>query len=147
MRPTLVPYGGNRLAAVWLDKRDFLSGYDVFAALSENGGLAWGTNVKAQDSFGDNIAQWHATAAGDSRGDLAIAWDDNRDGTPDVWLTWLKPGGGFADNVAPPPAAGPGSQTDPAMTMDDAGRLYLVWVERGADGATRLRFAVGRPSP
>jgi hypothetical protein len=147
MRATLVPYGGDRLAAVWLDKRDFLSGYDVYAALSDDGGLKWGTNVKAQDSFGNDIAQWHATAAGNGRGELAIAWDDNRDGSPDVWLTWLKPGGGFADNTAPPPAAGPGDQTDPAIALDDAGNLYLVWVERGEDGTTRLRFAVGEPAP
>lgn len=48
MRPALASLGGERLAAVWLDKRDFLSGYDVYAALSEDGGLTWGSDRIAQ---------------------------------------------------------------------------------------------------
>lgn len=145
MRPTLVSLGGERLAAVWLDKRDFLSGYDVYAALSEDGGLNWGPDGIAQDSFGDAIAQWHAAAAGNARGVLAIAWDDERDGTADIWLTWLRPDGRFADNVSP--AGGPGSQSDPVIALDEAGMLHLAWIERDGDGNSRLRYAVGQPTP
>jgi hypothetical protein len=71
---------GPRIAAVWLDKRDFLSGYDVYAALTEPGSLRFAKDAKAQDSFGDAIAQWHAAVAGNARGELVIAWDDDRDG-------------------------------------------------------------------
>jgi len=141
MRPALAAFGA-RLAAVWLDKRDFLSGYDVYAALSDDGGMTFGPDLKAQDSFGDAIAQWHAAVAGNARGELAIAWDDERDGTADVWLTWRLPDGGYADNRAP--AAGPGSQTDPVVALDAAGDLHLAWIERDAAGASRLRYAVGR---
>lgn len=145
MRPTLASLGGERLAAVWLDKRDFLSGYDVYAALSDDGGLTWGRDRIAQDSFGDAIAQWHAAAAGNAQGVLAIAWDDERDGTADIWLTWLRPDGRYADNVSP--AGGPGSQSDPVIALDDAGDLHLVWIERDEAGMARLRYAVGQPAP
>ncbi|NWG87370.1 MAG: exo-alpha-sialidase [Hydrogenophilaceae bacterium] len=144
MRPALAAFGA-RLAAVWLDKRDFLSGYDVYAALSDDGGQHFGPNLKVQDSFGDSIAQWHAAAAGNDRGDLVIAWDDERDGNADIWLSW-RTTDGFADNLSPPPAHGPGSQSDPVITLDDKGTLHLAWIERNAEGHSRLRYARGKPT-
>jgi hypothetical protein len=146
MRPALAAYGASSLAAVWLDKRDFLSGYDVYASLSQDNGKTFGANQKAQDSFGDAIAQWHATAAGNDRGDLVIAWDDDRDGTPDIWLTW-KTAAGFAENLAPPPAAGPGSQSDPVVALDEQGNLHLAWNERGEGESSRLRYSLGKRRP
>lgn len=136
MRPTLAPWGADGSVAVWLDKRDFLSGYDVYAAFDANG--RFGKNLLVQDSFGDNMSQWHAkvTASGDR---LVAVWDDARDGTPDVWLsTWM--GGGFGDNVAVPAAAGPGEQGDPLAALDEAGALHVVWLDRSAQG-TRVRYA------
>ncbi|HRH81294.1 MAG TPA: hypothetical protein PLW81_09635 [Thiobacillaceae bacterium] len=145
MRPALAGFGEGRLAAVWLDKRDFLSGYDVYAALSDTGGLTYGPDGKAQDSFGDAIAQWHAAVAGNARGDLAIAWDDDRDGTADIWVTRLKADGRYADNVTPEPASGAGAQTDPVIALDEQGRLHLAWIERDGEGQSRLRYATGQP--
>lgn len=140
MRPVLVPFG-NRLAAAWLDKRDFLSGYDVYAALTgkDGDGMRFGKDQKAQDSFGDAIAQWHVAAAGNARGELILAWDDERDGTADIWLTRLT-AAGYGENFTLPAAAGPGQQSDPAIALDAAGNLHLAWIERGEDGASRLRY-------
>jgi hypothetical protein len=140
MRPTLAAFGG-RLAAAWLDKRDFLSGYDVYAAVSDDGGSRFAKDAKVQDSFGDAIAQWHVAAAGNRRGDLVIAWDDERDGTADIWLTHPVDGG-YAENTTLPAISGPGGQSDPAVFLDEAGTLHLAWIERGADGATRLRYTI-----
>ncbi|HYP69212.1 MAG TPA: hypothetical protein VEP67_13295 [Thiobacillaceae bacterium] len=153
MRPTLARCGtgpvpnpgdpaatGSCLVAVWLDKRDFLSGYDVYAALSANGGRSFGHNLKVQDSFGDSIAQWHAAVAANRHGRVVAMWDDDRDGSSDIWLaTWT--GKGFSDNVAVPGASGPGSQTDPMLYLDDAGRLHLTWLDQAEQAAdTRIRY-------
>jgi hypothetical protein len=142
MRPAVARFGA-RFAAAWLDKRDFLSGYDVYAALSEGAGFA--KDNKAQDSFGDAIAQWHVAVAGNRRGDLVIAWDDDRDGSSDIWLTRLTPAG-YSENFTLPEASGPARQTDPAIALDEAGNLHLAWIERapGSDssGPTRLRYTV-----
>jgi len=142
MRPAVASFGaGARFAAAWLDKRDFLSGYDVYAALSEGAGFA--KDGKAQDSFGDAIAQWHVVVAGNRRGDLLIAWDDDRDGSSDIWLTRLT-ADGYSENFTLPETAGPARQTDPAIALDAAGNLHLAWIERapGSDGPTRLRYTV-----
>lgn len=148
MRPALASFGTDaRFAAAWLDKRDFLSGYDVYAALSEGAGFA--KDAKAQDSFGDAIAQWHVAAAGNRRGDLVIAWDDERDGSADIWLTRLTPSG-YSENFTFPEISGPARQSDPAIALDETGGLHLAWIERAADGAsnraTRLRYTA-RPLP
>lgn len=142
MRPALAAFG-DRVAAAWLDKRDFLSGYDVYAALSD--GMRFGKDQKAQDSFGDAIAQWHVAAAGNTLGELVIAWDDDRDGTPDIWLTRLT-AAGYSENFTLPAASGPGQQSDPAIALDAAGNLHLAWIERSAAGTTRLRYTK-RPLP
>ncbi|MDP2434023.1 MAG: hypothetical protein Q8O33_18680 [Pseudomonadota bacterium] len=142
MRPAVASFG-SRFAAAWLDKRDFLSGYDVYAALSEGAGFA--KDRKAQDSFGDAIAQWHVAVAGNRRGDLVIAWDDERDGSSDIWLTRLT-AGGYSEDFTFPEISGPARQSDPAIALDEAGNLHLAWIERAAEGesngATRLRYTV-----
>lgn len=139
MRPTLAAWGERGVAAVWLDKRDFLSGYDVYAAF-DTGTRRFGRNMRVQDSFGDNMAQWHALIVGDLGGRLLALWDDARDGTPDLWLSEWD-GEAFGDDVAVPGAAGPGVQSDPVATLDPSGSLHVVWLDRDETAATRIRYA------
>lgn len=141
MRPALAHWDGGA-AVVWLDKRDFLSGYDVYAALPGDT-----RNTKAQDSFGDAIAQWHPAVASQDGKHLVVAWDDDRDGTSDIWLSHLLPTGGFSENVAPAPASGPKVQTDPVLTLTAAGELHLAWVERDGQGHSSIRYSLGKPEP
>jgi hypothetical protein len=139
MRPTLTAWGGQGVAAAWLDKRDFLSGYDVYAALDE-GTRHFGRNLRVQDSFGDNMAQWHAKIVGATSGRLVALWDDARDGTPDVWMADWN-GEAFGDNIAVPAAYGPGAQSDPSAILDAAGSLHAVWLDRDEQVGTRIRYA------
>lgn len=147
MRVALARYGEEDMAAVWADKRDFLSGYDVYVALTQNGGRRFGANQKVQDPFGNDIAQWHPAIAGNRAGLLAVAWDDDRDGTPDLWLAWPEKGG-FSDNLAVPGASGPGVQSDPAIALDEQGDLHVAWIEkRSLNAPTRIRYVFGKFSP
>ncbi|KVW99639.1 hypothetical protein [Thiobacillus denitrificans] len=139
MRPTLTAWGEQGIAAVWLDKRDFLSGYDVFAAF-DTGTRRFGKNIRVQDNFGDNMAQWHALVVGDAAGRLVALWDDARDGTPDVWLSEWE-GEAFGDDLAVPAATGPGGQSDPVATLDAAGALHVVWLDRDEAAGARIRYA------
>ena len=141
MRPTLSVWGKNGVAAIWLDKRDFLSGYDVYAA-NDEGARRFGRNLKVQDSFGDNMVQWHAKAVGNAGGRLLAVWDDARDGTPDLWLAEWKDGA-FGDNELVPAASGAGSQSDPVAALDAHNRLHLVWLERDEKTGTRIRYVYG----
>lgn len=140
MRPALASMAGKGVAAVWSDKRDFLSGYDVYGALSQDGGAHFGANEKIQDSFGDSIAQWHPAVAANAAGKLVVAFDDERDGTPDVWVSW-RGENGWGDNIAVDGAAGAGSQSSPAIALDELGVLHVTWTERKSDGGgSRIRY-------
>ena len=143
-RVVLARHGKQGVVAAWLDKRDFLEGYDVYAGFARDG-AHFGKNEKVQDDFGNNISQWHAALAADSHGRAAVIWDDDRDGTADLWLAWSKGVGQWSESQPMPVASGPGQQSSPAMTFDVAGNLHLVWVERETlETPTRLRYAVGK---
>lgn len=143
MRAALARQDEQRLVMVWLDKRDFLSGYDVYAAFSMDGGRSFGKNQKVQDGFGDNIAQWHPAIA--AQGDRIIAaWDDDRDNTADLWLSWPE-ADGWSDDMKFAGASGPGMQSHPGVAIDEHGDVHVVWLDKAdLDGPTRLRYAHGR---
>lgn len=144
MRVALSPYGAGDVAAVWADKRDFLAGYDVYAAFTSGGKLAFGANEKTQDDFGNEIAQWHPAIGANRQGRVAVVWDDDRDGTPDIWLAW-RSASGWSDNLAVPGASGPGVQSDPSIALDEAGNLHLAWVEKAdLNSPSRIRYVLGR---
>ena len=144
MRVALAPYGPGGVAAVWADKRNFLTGYDVYVALMTDAARKFGNNEKAQDDFGNEIAQWHPAIGADRQGRVAVAWDDDRDGTPDIWLAW-RTANGWSDNLAVPGASGRGVQSDPSLVLDEAGNLHLAWVEKtDLNSPSRIRYVRGR---
>lgn len=130
---------GDRVAAVWLDKRDYRSGYDVFAALSEDGGASFGPNEMVQDMFGANTPQWRAAVALDPEGLPLAVWDDTRDDTPDLWMSWREDGE-WSDDQAVAPGYGTGAHTSPAAAFGADGRLHLLWTSRTAEGWSHLRY-------
>lgn len=144
MRVVLSPYLEDGIAAAWADKRDFLSGYDVYAGISPDVERSFGPNEKVQDSLGDAIAQWHPAIAANRFGTVAAVWDDDRDGTPDVWLSW-RGKEGWSDNIPIPGAAGPGVQSDPSIALDGQGNLHVVWIDKpDLNAPSRIRYAMGR---
>ncbi len=144
-RVSLTAVGPNRLAAAWMDKRGFRTGYDIYAAVSDDAGRVFGKNEQVQDDFGKDIAQWRAAIAGNARGQLVAAFDDDRDDDYNIQLAVRAGDGKWSDNFSPPPATGAGDQSHPAMVLEDNGTLHLVWRERDSDGApTRLFYSQGR---
>ncbi len=144
MRVVLSNYGPHGVAAVWADKRDFLAGYDVYAAFATGPAYKFGINEKAQDDFGNEIAQWHPAISANRQGTVAVVWDDDRDGTPDLWLAW-RDARGWSDNLAVPGASGPGVQSDPVIVFDEANNLHLAWVEKAdLNSPSRIRYVMGR---
>jgi hypothetical protein len=140
-RVSLAGDGAAVVAAVWMDKRDFLSGYDIYAGVSTDNGSSFGPNEKAQDAFGAEKPQWHPAVAVTPHGVVA-AWDDPRDDTPDIWLSTRLGEKEWSDDFSVDGGAGPGSQDNPALLWH-GGRLHLAWVHKGEEGA-QVRYAQGR---
>lgn len=140
-RVSIAGDGAAVVAAVWMDKRDFLSGYDIYAAVSTDYGQSFGANEKAQDAFAAEKPQWHPAVTVTPHGVVA-AWDDPRDDTPDIWLSTRHGEQGWSDDFTLPGAAGPGNQDNPVLLWHD-GRLHLAWVHKDEHGA-QVRYAQAR---
>ncbi|MCW9015140.1 MAG: hypothetical protein OQL06_15340 [Gammaproteobacteria bacterium] len=144
-RVALAQYGAEQLLAVWADKRDFREGYDIYSANYQAGSKQlFGPNLMVQDSFGGVAQQWHATVTGDQSGRLVVGWDDKRNGTADIMLSWREDDE-WSDDFSVPGADGTGEQNHPTISLDAEGNLHLAWVERAtADGPTRVLYLFGR---
>ena len=139
-RAAAASFGKNNIAVTWMDKRGFRTGYDIYAAVSNNAGKSFTPNEQVQDSFGDNITQWNPAIAGNPQGDVAVVWDDDRDQTSDVWLSW-RTAEGWSDDVAIDCATGKSHQVSPALALDKQRNLHAVWIERQNEfGPTRLYY-------
>jgi len=144
MRVALATQGRDGLVAIWEDKRDFTSGYDIYAALANGPTVNFGANEKVQDEFGNTFAQWHPSIAANHDGHIVAVWDDDREGSPDVWLSWRE-AGRWSGDLAVPGASGAGVQSDPSITMDDSGNLHLAWVEKmDLNGQSAIRYLFAR---
>jgi hypothetical protein len=142
MRVTLASTNKNAVAAAWMDKRDYRSGYDIYAGISIDGGLEFGSNEKAQDIGGDNIPQWHPTIGMLDNGLVAVAWDDNRDDNPDIWLSW-RTTNGWSEDYMVDPASGSGDQSNPAICFDSKGTLHIAWINKVTNKANQIMYASG----
>lgn len=142
-RVALGQYGKTGLFAAWADKRNFLEGYDIYAAEYIEPGL-WGQNQPVQDEFGGSARQWHATVAGHQRGYRVVAWSDERESNSDVFFSWFEDGQ-WSDDMPIDEASGTGEQSHPSITFDAEGNIHLAWIERRqVGGTTRLKYAFGR---
>ena len=139
MRPVLSGNGKKSIAAAWMDKRNWRSGYDVFAAYSENGGQKFDGNEQVQDMFGENVPQWHASVALRAIDDVAaVAWDDTRNETPDVFYS-LRINGSWSEDFELPGAAGEGKQSHPSILFDQTGILHAIWLSN-VNGQAKLLY-------
>jgi len=81
----------------------------------------------------------------DARADAAVAWDTQRDGSPDLWFR-CSHASAWSDNDNPGSASGKDAQTHPSLVVGPHGHLFLVYLDREA-GVMRIRFFSGLPTP
>lgn len=147
MRAQLTDDGKSQVVAVWLDKRDFEGGYDVYAALSQDSGKSFGNDEKVQDPLGDNQPQWHANIAMSTTGKLFSAWSDPRDGTLDIWYS-TRNTEGWSDDELPPNTNETGEQTNPALAFDADETLHIAFVDTqivNGKKISRIRYLTASP--
>lgn len=144
-RVALTVFARDKIGAAWMDKRGFQTGYDIYAAFSDDGGLHFGANELVQDAFADQYSQWHPVITGNNSNQVLVAWDDDRDGTSGIWLAW-KTKEGWSPNISLGNISDANKQqTNPAMTLDARDNLHLIWLEQSEENApTRMMYAMGR---
>ncbi len=147
-RATITGYANNeKLAAAWMDKRNYSTGYDIYAALSAESTVKFAANQMVQDTFGNDKSQWNPSIAGSAAGDIIVAWDDDREDTSDIWVSW-KTATGWSDDLQVNPASGKGQQFGPSLAVDKNRNLHLIWIEQLEEsGPTKLFYATGIYKP
>ena len=129
--PNIVPDG---LGGAWVAWQVNTNGNDIYAQhLTAAGGLVSGVGGILVCNDPGNQALWNISTylvpmVADGYGGVYIAWWDNRNTNSDVFLQRIYSSGtqllglsGLAIGY------GPGNQTNPAMTSDGAGGVYLAW--------------------
>jgi hypothetical protein len=144
-RVALAAHGKQSITAIWADKRDFREGYDIYAAQLDAEKKQFMTNVKVQDDFGSVAQQWHATIAGHPSGALIAAWDDNRDGSADIYYSYFRENV-WSEDYPLPGASSSVIENHPSLIFDHQGYLHIAWVERKDTGSsTQIRYLTNRP--
>lgn len=146
-RVALATLPDGRSVATWMDKRAFRSGYDIYAAFTGPQGRKFSTNQIVQDPFAESISQWRPAVTATPQGLSVIAWDDDRDDSSDIWLSWSR-GSNWSEDLSVAPASGTGDQTSAALVSDREGNLHLVWIDQARPNApTRLYYSFGKRKP
>ncbi|UCE74295.1 MAG: exo-alpha-sialidase [Methanomassiliicoccales archaeon] len=117
----------------WIDYRN--EDPDIYFTKSLDGGNTFSTNKRVNDDVGDAM-QYSPSIAVDGVGNIYIARIDHRDGLAgDIYFANSTDGGNtFSANkkvndesISDP--VGDALQYNPSLAVDDAGFIYLVWVD------------------
>ena len=133
MRAALTSDKNKTVTVAWMDKRNWRSGYDVFADTSTDGGKTFNKDEIVQDTFGENVPQWHASITMNNKDNIiAVAWDDTRNDNPDIFYS-LRVNNQWSEDYELPGAAKPGAQTHPSIVFDDKGMLHAIWLDKASE--------------
>lgn len=137
-----VTISGNTatVLATWLDKRDFEGGYDVYAAMSEDGGETFSDDELVQDMFGENIPQWHNSGAVSHDNKMVSVWDDTRDEMSRLWFSERVEGKWTEDiSLTENDEA---KETHPVFAFDSKGQIHIAYIHR-IKNSTRILYLMG----
>jgi len=126
---------GDRLLLVWNDTR---SGHDrIYSASSDDGGAAWTPPIRV-----DHIPETSSTDASSASvllgpdGQALVAWQDGRNGRPDIFLAKSTDGGrtwGAEDQRMDTDEPGTAVSRFPKLARAKDGRVAITW-EDDRDG-------------
>jgi hypothetical protein len=123
-----VDRNGNAVV-VWEDYRNGAT--DIYTQkLDGNGTRLWAADVRVNSGSGTAYQRYPAVAV-DGSGNVIVAWEDYRNGVPDIYTqkldgngTWL-----WAADVRVNSDGGTAYQQYPVVAMDGSGNAVIVWVD------------------
>jgi len=118
---------------VWNDSRNLYkkNGRDVFMARSFDKGNSFEPEIKINDAkIPAEFEYFYPTITAWGKGHVAIAWEDKREGTYDVYLTRSDNGGSSFRPSWRLNSAEKGSQSVPDIVMDAMGHVHCTWRDK-----------------
>lgn len=150
--------GQDRVALTWVT-RDPAGGFDLWLALSDDGGTRFGEARRVNERPGAvaSLAEARPLAAFGRNGAFAVAWTGRREGgghATDVWVTASGNGGatlGAAVRVNDDAEGRPAYHGFPALGFAPDGALLVAWMDErhappggGEPSSASLYLAVSR---
>ena len=132
-----VDSAGNAYAA-WEDCRLVGHGCDIYFAYRP-ASAGW----QANERIDDDTTAAHQSApsiAVDAAGNAYAAWQDDRDGNPDIRFAYRPAGGSWSASAKVNDDTGATAQSSPAIAVTAAGDASLVWQD-DRDGDADIYFA------
>jgi hypothetical protein len=125
--PAIAVDRDGTLYVVWSDNRTGGEDDDIFFTMSRNKGGSFTRNMKLNDDAPKG-PQSHPTIGIDGKGRVYVAWEDFRNGQPDIYFTRSLDGGkSFAANrrVNDDPGAAP--QISPSIAFAGGDQVLIAW--------------------
>lgn len=116
---------GNIVATVSGNAGGGVSEYQIYCAVSTDGGASFGDAVPVSDTLGGE--KQYPKVAIDSSNVISVVWFDNRNGGDDIWFSNSTDlGASFGKNVGISTDSGR-SEYNPSLDVDDGGTVHIVW--------------------
>ncbi|UCE05436.1 MAG: T9SS type A sorting domain-containing protein [bacterium] len=123
--PSVIMDERGNFVIVWQHKRD--SNFNIYYQMYNSYGEALGSNQKVNDDAGP-ADQIYPSIAVDENGNFIIAWEDWRNGNPDIYFQWYQSSGvARGGNVKSNDDIGTTIQRYPAAAMSGEGNFVIAW--------------------
>jgi len=133
---------GDSIFIAWFGEGS--SGQGVYLTRSLDGGVSFETPVMVTDTVG--VCAYRSSLALGPGGCIYLVWDDERGGEAlehNIYFAKSVDGGQtFGANVRVDDAGDSWTnQEEPAVAVDDSGRIYVVWLDERGNGFSGVFFS------
>lgn len=130
---------GNRIFAVFLDRVSGAS--HPYVCVSTNGGKSFSAPARLDGTGDPGFPQSSITVASMPGGGVVAAWEDNRSGTRDIFMSTVSSHGIVTRSDTPVSDDTTGSyQSGPSISSDQLGNVYAAWLDE-RNSLYTVRFA------
>lgn len=129
--PSLAVDAQGTVYLAWHDLREGQA--DIYFSASRDGGETFGPNRRLNDDRGETY-QFHPSLGVGSKGTVAVAWEDYRNGQADIYLTYSTDGGDtFHPNVRINNDRRPADHLHAALAAGERNELTVIWEDQRND--------------
>jgi len=119
--PAITQTENGKVWAMWESDRS--GNLDIWYKTSPDGGYTWSSAYQiTTDPYSDS--QPAITRTND--GKVWVVWESNRSGNLDIWYK-TSPDGGYTWSIASQITTDPDSDSHPAITRTDDGKVWVTW--------------------
>jgi hypothetical protein len=138
--PAIALGSSDKLYVVWQDNRR--GNWDVYVSTCVDG-VSWSAERLVTDS-NDNQINPAIAIDGSSPSRAYIVWQDDRGGNQDIYVA--SSSDGFATKAVSQITTNPSDQTDPAIAVNSANTVYVVWTDK-RNGSNDIYGAASNSGP